>query len=142
MARSTATDKPKVTLADLDDAARAELLAELAAEAAKRNREVAGIEVDGAERELSAREVAIRALLRDRDHLDGCPVYGSTLGRVEAYEQVKPANPARAEPASTMTIARCIECGGSRVRPGSVPEVLTEVLGAAGASAAELDGSI
>lgn len=138
--RQTTPTRPKVTLNDLDDDARKALLAELEAEQ-RRSDTVAGIAPDAAERELTPREVAVRAILRERDHLDGCPVYGSTVGRVEAYAATRPANPAAARPAQTMTVARCIECGGTRTLEGDVATVLRATLEAA-EEPTDLDGSI
>lgn len=51
--------------------------------------------------------------LRERDHHDGCPTGGE---RTESYTAVRPARPAKGEPAKTILIARCIDCGGHRTK--------------------------
>jgi hypothetical protein len=97
------TRQTKPTLADLSDADRAELLAELEASKAETS------ETD-AEREAAVRSQLIAAGLDDRDHLRGCPG-----GRVEMYEATRPAQPSKGRPAADVTVVRCIECGGSTV---------------------------
>lgn len=142
---ATTTRKPKVSIGDLSPEDKAALVAELRAEQAANAEPWA----PGAEpRELTARERAVRLLLRERDHMDGCPLIldeSRTAGRVEAYSEVRPANPARAEPAKTVTVARCIECGGARYMDG---DVRTNIIASledhpgAGANTDTLDGSL
>lgn len=96
----------KVTLDQLDDDARAALLAELArTQTATTTQAVA----EG-DRLAAARQAAIGDLMHDRDHLRDCP-----KGRVEAYEARRPPQPSRAIPATDVTVVRCMECGGSTV---------------------------
>jgi hypothetical protein len=57
--------------------------------------------------------------LRERDHLDGCPIYSgeqSAVGRMEAYAATKPHNPRTGSPEKALTVVRCIQCGGSVVK--------------------------
>jgi hypothetical protein len=53
----------------------------------------------------------VRGLIHDRDHLVDCP----NDGRVEFYPHRIPAKPNDGIPAEDVTVARCIECGGSSV---------------------------
>lgn len=124
----------KMTLADLSDDDRRELLEE-AREAAKTN----PTDVEGYA-ELSDREKAIRSLMDARDHMRGCPVQeGRELGRIEGYDSRKPPNPAIGEPERFIAVVRCIECGGTTAftRP---PQTLDEVL--AGIDKPELEAAV
>jgi hypothetical protein len=100
----------------------------------------------GAEpRELTPRELAVRALLRERDHADGCPLIDSeerSAGRVEAYRAIRPARPDRGEPAKVLTTVRCIECGGDRTVDGEPAAVLLAALGTTPVDGAELDATL
>lgn len=114
--------KPRVTLSDLTDEDRRALREELRDDLSRNPTDVEGYD------ELSDREKGIRALMDARDHLRGCPVStGERLGRVEAYDARKPANPAKAEPERTLGVVRCIECGGGSVLDESVEEALKRV---------------
>jgi hypothetical protein len=113
-------------VAGLSDSERAELLAELRAE------QTATAAAELVERDLTPRERAIRELLRERDHLENCPLVEDerrAIGRVEAYNEVRPANlkVGRMVP-EPVTVARCIECGGSRLLEGRLEENLIRVL--------------
>lgn len=109
---------PKVTLDQLDDGARALLLAELQAQQATAR---AAVAVEG-DRQIAARTAAIASLMHDRDHLRDCPG-----GRVEAYEARRPPQPSKAMPAADVTVVRCIECGGSTVLEETYPTVLARL---------------
>lgn len=114
-----ATARRRVTLADLTDEDRRAVLEE-AREASKRN----PTDVPGYSK-LSKAEKAIRDLMDARDHLRGCPVQeGNELGRIEAYDATKPANPAQGTPAAPRCVIRCIECGGASVLVGTLEEAL------------------
>jgi hypothetical protein len=86
--------------------------------------------------ELTVRDKVAHSLMRERDHLEGCPEYtapGSKGGgRVEVYTQtvVSPAPEVRAlglESGDTVTIVRCIECARMRYFAGySEPDDLIE----------------
>lgn len=105
-----ATKPRRITLADLSDEDRKALLSE-AREAARFN----PTDVEGYD-SLAPREKAIRGLMDARDHTRGCPVQeGTELGRIEAYDAYKPRNPDTGEPARTIAVIRCVECGGSSV---------------------------
>jgi len=76
-------------------------------------------------RELGPRERATAALLRERDHLDGCPSITDDLDvagavpLVEAYELVAtaPASSLRRAgvgPGDPVIVVRCLRCAGSR----------------------------
>ena len=67
-------------------------------------------------------EERLSGLLEDRDHLRGCPG-----GRVEVYAAVRPAVPAKAQPAKEVSVVRCIECGGSTVMEERFETVLRSV---------------
>ena len=56
------------------------------------------------------------AVLADRYHLENCP---QPEGRVEEFDATRPPRPAKGEAAQTMTVTRCMECGGQRVREKS-----------------------
>lgn len=123
-AATTNKDKPKtgITLGDLSEADRRELLAE-AKEAAKRN----PVEVDGYEA-LSDREKAIRALMDARDHSRGCPVgEGLELGRIEGHDGRVPPNPAIGQAAYHVAVIRCMECGGETILNGKGSRPLLEL---------------
>jgi len=72
-------------------------------------------------RTLTPREAVVASLMRERDHLDGCPVPddGKASAMVEAYEERAPApgpqlRSAGAVPGSAIVVVRCIRCAGSR----------------------------
>ena len=87
-----------------------------------------------AERKLSPREIVTASLIRDRDHLDGCPAHDDPkLGaiRAEAYTDTRPAVPAKGKPAEPVAVIRCLECAGTRYIVGqTVESVLAEALAA------------
>lgn len=80
-------------------------------------------EVVNESRALSPREKATAALLRDRDHLDGCPSIDDdgreAVALVEAYELVATA-PSSAlkrqgiQPGDPVVAVRCLRCAGAR----------------------------
>lgn len=66
---------------------------------------------------------AIAALMRERDHRDGCPVFAGTPGhgpdRVEAYERVVTAPSVElrsqgAQQGDTVITLHCLDCGSLR----------------------------
>lgn len=61
----------------------------------------------------TATKEAERPVLTDRYHLENCP---QPADRVEQYDLVRPARPAKGEAAKTVTVVRCIECGGQQVK--------------------------
>lgn len=107
-----------VSLADLSPEDRARLVAELESnEQAKRNA------MDDAHARIAdARQEAIAELIPDRAHLEGCPG-----GRVEAYESRRPPNPKQGIPAADVTVARCVECGGSTVKDQPYAETVKQL---------------
>lgn len=105
------TPKKPVTLADLSPDDRELLLAEARA---------AGGEQDNAD--VEHRTAAIRALMEDRDHARGCPAT-----RVEAYGATRPARPTEGIPAQMVTVARCIDCGGSVVLAQSYEQTIAQI---------------
>lgn len=113
------TRKQKVTLDDLSPADRERLLVEAAGTIASDD----DVRQQAETARAAERNAAIAALLDDRDHLRGCPADG----RVEAYGDRKPANPARAIPAKDVTVIRCIECGGSTVIERSYAGVIADL---------------
>jgi hypothetical protein len=119
MAPGTQTKRKQARdlVAGLSEQERAELLAELADE------QPGTVPV---RRDLTPRERLIAGILRERDHLDGCPVFGAAdraIARVEAYDETRPAGPARPVP-EPVAVFRCLECGGSRYLDGTVRDVL------------------
>lgn len=50
--------------------------------------------------------------MRDRDHHEGCP--GGD--RTESYVAIRPANPSQGEGKKRILVARCIDCGGHRIK--------------------------
>ncbi len=80
-------------------------------------------------RPLSPRERVIGSLLRERDHLDGCPLADdpkAAASRVEAYEERTPApgpqlRNAGAVPGSAIVVVRCMGCAGMRYFVSEAP---------------------
>ena len=79
-------------------------------------------------RTLTPREAVVASLMRERDHLDGCPVPddGKASAMVEAYEERAPApgpqlRSAGAVPGSAVVVVRCIRCAGSRYFVSTAP---------------------
>jgi len=79
-------------------------------------------------RTLTPREAVVASLMRERDHLDGCPVPddGKASAMVEAYEERAPApgpqlRSAGAVPGSAVVVVRCIRCAGSRYFVSGAP---------------------
>lgn len=73
--------------------------------------------------ELNARELEVTKLMRDRDHLDGCPVIDNPgyrgSARVEAYAEtvIAPQPMLRAlglGKGDVVVAAHCMECGAQR----------------------------
>lgn len=103
------------------------LLEELKAGAAR------GGQPDVIGRELTAREQVLAGLLRERDHLDGCPAIDDVrkaAARTEAYGETRPPDPAKGLGPRPVVIVRCVECGGSQyfddvTRPDEL--ILTEL---------------
>jgi hypothetical protein len=130
-ARTTPKAKAAKIAAGLTEEERAALLAELDVTPESKVR-----------RALSPRERVTASLMRERDHLDGCPVFEDLeLGgaRTEAYDEVKPAQPARGIPPRPVAILRCLECGGTRyIEDRTVADVLREEL-AGGDAEGDLD---
>lgn len=121
--------KSETIIAGLTEEERAALLHDLEAE--RQSGEVTGLE-----RDLTPRERVIGALMRERDHMDGCPVHGATRGtlKVEAYDAFvdAPGPPLRsigARKGDTVTVTRCQECGGVRYYAGTVNANLARILG-------------
>lgn len=133
-ARNTQTDSPAtITLADLSEADRKQLLEQAREESKHNPRDVPGYD------QLSDDEKVIRELMDARDHARGCPVQeGVELGRVEGYDARKPPNPATGEPARYIGVIRCIECGGSTVLDGTGGRPLKTIADASQAKRAEL----
>lgn len=143
MPQTTPRKKPGLSLADLSPEERDALLVELEEE----RRSLAEPWAPGAEpRELTAREKAIRLLMRERDHADGCPLIEDehrAAGRVEAYTEVRPPHPPTGRPAANITVVRCVECGGARyLEDVTVREALLNALGHEAECATDLDGSL
>src|SRR5688572_6320437 len=72
---------------------------------------------DTIDRELTAREKVLARLLRERDHLDGCPAIDDVRkasARTEAYGDTRPPIPTRGIGPKPVVVVRCVECGGSR----------------------------
>ena len=72
-------------------------------------------------RTLTPRERVVASLLRERDHLDGCPVIDdeTASAQVEAFEERSPAPGPQlrnmgAGPGSPVVVVRCMSCAGSR----------------------------
>ena len=72
-------------------------------------------------RTLTPREKVVASLLRERDHLDGCPVIDDdkASAQVEASEDRSPAPGPQlrklgAGPGSPVVTVRCMSCGGDR----------------------------
>jgi hypothetical protein len=129
-----ATAKPKLDVTTLSAEERAELLAELTATPAD----------EVSMRELTPRERLVASLMRDRDHLDGCPAYRDERGgiRTEAYDELKPAIPSKGIPARPVAVLRCVECSGTRYfEDTNVKAVLLAELSSSGEEV-DLDGSI
>lgn len=132
--RTNAKQKTAALAHGLTTEERDELLRELTANPASAT----------ARAELPPRERLIGSLLKERNHLDGCPVITDELGglRCEAYDETKPAIPSKGEPAHNVAVLRCLECGGTQyVHKKTVAEVLSEALQDE-AEDGELDGSI
>lgn len=95
---------------------------------------------------LTSREKVTASLLRERDHLDGCPVFEDPMGgaRTEAYDDTRPANPAQGVGPQPVAIIRCLECSGTRYINGStVLQTLRSALaGAPDGDTDGLDGSL
>jgi len=73
--------------------------------------------------ELTPRELEVAKLLRERDHLDGCPVIGNPgyrgSARVEAYAEsiIAPQPVTRSlglGKGDVVVVAHCMECGAQR----------------------------
>lgn len=131
------TSKAKDLIAGLTEEQRAELLAELEAKPA----------TPAGRLELTPRERVTAALLRERDHFDGCPVHGSeerAIARVEAYDEVRPAIPSKGQPATPCAVVRCIECGGMRYLDNTtvVDELRRALAGDDEVADGDLDGTI
>jgi hypothetical protein len=84
---------------------------------------------------LTPRERLIRSLMLDRHHRDGCPIIdadlddpATTVGRVEAYDVTRPADPRVPRGPMPVTTVRCIECGGDRVLEGTLVQNLRAAL--------------
>jgi hypothetical protein len=107
--------RKKITLEDLDDEARAELLAQL-----KGDGEVRQTVAEQLARERDAR---LREQIDLRDHLRHCPMDG----RVEAYPHTRPAKPQQGLPARPVTVVRCIECGGTTVLEREYQEFIASI---------------
>jgi hypothetical protein len=114
-----ATGERAISLDDLSDAQRAELLAELA----DRKEEVSNVRRARAAEESVDRTEAIRGLLDTRDHLRACP----NDGRVELYPAPAPEDKKRGLPPREVTVVRCVECAGSTVIERRAAEVLAEL---------------
>ena len=142
--KRTTTAKAAELVAGLSPEERAELLAELEAE----QRSNAEPWAPGAQpRELTARERAIRELMRERDHTEGCPLIADasrTAGRVEAFDETRPRSADGSRPAMNVAVVRCVECGGARyLEDVTVREALIEALrDGAAPEADDLDGSL
>lgn len=122
--------------AGLTPAQRAELLAEL-------ERLDASPDTAIQERDLTPREVVLGGFLRERDHLDGCPLIagGDRLlaAFTEAYDQRIVTSPGQAPSATAsrlglksgdhITHVRCLKCGGDRYGAGRVSDVIRAELG-------------
>jgi len=142
---------PAALIAGLTEQERAALLLEL---------QRADASVGEAERDPTPRERLIADLLRERDHLEGCPIIehsANPAGLVEAYEQISPAPPLAlralgVNPGDVVVVARCLRCSGvhhyaSVARPGTrfgdgqhVRALLTQRL--TPQAVAELDGTL
>lgn len=134
-ARTTPKDKVAAIVGGLTEEERDALLAELTVTPEQK-----------ISRKLSPRERVTAALMRERDHLDGCPVFEDLeLGgaRTEAYDETRPAIPARGIPPRAVAILRCLECGGTRyIDDRTVADVIREELVGDHVEAAGLDGTI
>jgi hypothetical protein len=148
-ARAQTSPAVRELVAGLTEEERAELLLELAERPAD----------TGPPRDPTPRERLIADLLKDRDHLEGCPVLDGTspAGLVEAYEQISPAPPPGLRalgvgPGDVVVVARCLKCAGVHHYASPAPAgtrygeglhvraLLTQRL--APAVAAELDGTL
>lgn len=74
------------------------------------------------------RQETLHRLLGLRPHREGCPGEIVHEGRVEAHEAkaVTPPSDLHVPPGATVTVIRCVECGGSRRLPGTLDEVLAQ----------------
>lgn len=127
MAATTKT-KTQDLIAGLTPAEVAQLRRDLAAEEARGGR-------DTIDRELTPRERVVGTFLRERDHMEGCPVHGATSApyKTEAYdaEVTAPGAPLRAIGAQigdTVTVARCHGCGGIRYLLGTTRHNIARAL--------------
>lgn len=125
---TTTKTKTQELIAGLTVDERAQLLRDLAAEEARGDH-------TGAPRELTPRERVVGTFLRERDHMEGCPVHGATIApyKTEAYdaEVTAPGTPVRAlgaQAGDIVTVARCHGCGGIRYLRGTVRENIARVL--------------
>lgn len=103
---------------------------------------------DTVDRELTAREKVLATLMRERDHLDGCPAIDDVRkasARTEAYGETRPPIPARGLGPRPVVVVRCVECGGSRyfddtTRPDDL--IVAELERRAGEDADDLDTTL
>lgn len=73
------------------------------------------------------REERLRALIRGRDHMEGCPGEDGE-SRLEAHDSVQPPDPqqGRLQPRN-MVVVRCLDCAGQRVHEDTTVHALVEV---------------
>lgn len=109
-----------------------------------------GLEAAEKREELPAQSMDVmsrvtRRLMRARDHIEGCPGEERPDDvRVEAYSQAIPATYRHDGPlgpaGGSCTVARCLECAGMRLMPGTPFENIRSVVDAA-PNAAALGGT-
>ncbi len=118
---NSATRASKAKKAEANDARTVQ---EMAA-AALAERQAAATRPPAAD-ESSIETQAVAAMMRERDHLEGCPVHRGQSGygsdRVEAYEQrVTAPSPGLTQngvsPGETIVVLHCQECGQLRYFP-------------------------